>query len=261
MIDFKIKKFPKSRLATIDVTEIGKNKHHIVGLIEIDVTNCREKIKKYKIEKAKISFTAWLMKAISITIKEYEDVASYLKGKRNNIIFNDIDISIIIEKILDGHKIPIPLIVHKVNEKSIESISLEIEDAKNKPLTQVDIVLQKKSSKLEMIYYYLPGILRKLFWNYLLKTPNFAFKKMGNVAFTSIGMMGNINGWFIPISIHPICFGIGSIVKKPIVIDDEIQIREMLCLSILFDHDVIDGANMARFIRDLCKNIKNGVNL
>lgn len=84
---------------------------------------------------------------------------------------------------------------------------------------------------------------------------------MGNVAVTSIGMMGQIKGWFIPISIHPICFGLGSIIKKPIIIDDKIEIREMLNMSILIDHDVIDGAIMARFINELTKNIENGMNL
>jgi pyruvate/2-oxoglutarate dehydrogenase complex dihydrolipoamide acyltransferase (E2) component len=74
-------------------------------------------------------------------------------------------------------------------------------------------------------------------------------------------MMGNINGWFVPISIHPICFGVGSIIKKPVVINNNIEIREMLNISILLDHDVIDGANMARFISKLTKNIEKGIGL
>lgn len=261
MADYKIIKFPKSRIATIDVSEIGLMKHHIVGMIEVDVTDSREKIKKYKNNIAKISFNSWLMKTISITIKEYEAVASFLKGKSKVFIFEDIDISIIIEKELEGYKIPIPLIIHKVNKKSIETINEEIIEAKNKVLTNNDIILQKKASRLEHIYYYLPKFIRNIFWRYLLNSPIFAFNKMGNVAFTSVGMMGNINGWFIPISIHPICFGIGSIIKKPIVIDNRIIIREILNLTLKIDHDVIDGADMARFIRDLCKNIKNGIGL
>jgi pyruvate/2-oxoglutarate dehydrogenase complex dihydrolipoamide acyltransferase (E2) component len=74
-------------------------------------------------------------------------------------------------------------------------------------------------------------------------------------------MIGKVNGWFIPISVHPICFGISSIIKKPIVIGDNIEIREMLNMTILFDHDVSDGAQMARFISELSKNIENGLNL
>ena len=43
-----------------------------------------------------------------------------------------------------------------------------------------------------------------------------------------------------------------------LIIDDAIVIREMLNMTILLDHDVIDGAPMARFISDLVKNIESG---
>ena len=164
-------------------------------------------------------------------------------------------------KDLNGQKVPIPLIIEKTNEISIEAISMQINDAKNKQLSNKDIVLQKKADRLERIYYFLPGFIRRYAWKYLLRHPKLTFNKMGNVAITSIGMMGQIKGWFIPISIHPICFGLSSIIKKPTVIEDRIEIREILNMSILLDHDVIDGAPMARFISELSKNIENGLNL
>lgn len=37
--------FPKSRLATIDAGKLGNSKHHITGLLEIDITDAREKVK------------------------------------------------------------------------------------------------------------------------------------------------------------------------------------------------------------------------
>src|SRR5574344_9031 len=262
MANYKTKVFPDSRIASIDVCEIGKHKHHIVGLLEFDVTDSRIKIRKYnKNNQTKISFNAWLIHVIGKTIKKYETAGSYLIGKNNLMIFEDINISIIVEKKLNGTKVPIPLVIEKVNEISIVSETAKISMAKNQELTQKDITLQKNAKQTERIYYLLPRFLRLLFWKYLLKHPKFAFNKMGNVAFTSIGMMGKINGWFIPISVHPICFGIGSIIKKPTVIDNEIAIREILNVSILIDHDVMDGAPMARFINELRTNIENGLSL
>ena len=259
MRNYKIQKFAKSRIATIDICEIGKRKHHITGIVEIDVSESRKKIREYnRHHKNKISFNAWIIRVISYTINKYEDSASYLKGKSRLITFNDINVSTIVEKDLNGQKVPIPLIIEKANETSTEEITKQISEAKNKKLTEKDIVLQKKASMLERAYYILPGLLRRYFWKYLLRHPKKAFKKMGNVAITSIGMMGQINGWFVPISIHPVCFGIGSIIKKPIVVKDLIEIREVLNMSVLLDHDVFDGANMARFISDLSKKIENG---
>ncbi|MFA5010788.1 MAG: 2-oxo acid dehydrogenase subunit E2 [Ignavibacteria bacterium] len=262
MTNFKIYRFPDSRVASIDVCEIGKQKHHITGLIEVDVTLSRKRIREYNnTHSNKISFNSWLINVIACTIKKYETSSSYLIGKNKQIIFDDINVSIVVEKDIKGTKVPIPMIIEKANVVSVESITKQISEAKNTEFTEKDIVLLKKTQKLDRIYYLLPRFIRRKFWRFLLKHPKLAFRKMGNVAFTSIGMMGKVNGWFIPISVHPICFGISSIIKKPSVIEDRIEIREMLKMSILLDHDVIDGAPMARFISELSKNIETGLNI
>ncbi|WPP48661.1 2-oxo acid dehydrogenase subunit E2 [Catalinimonas niigatensis] len=258
MAEYKIQQFPKGRIATIDVFTMGLKKHHVAALIEVDVTESRAKIRQYQ---GKISFTAWLIKVISHTLKDYEQATAYLKGKRKLILFKDINVSIIVEKDLNGHKVPVPLIIEKANERSVGSISEQIKAAREKNLTDEDIVLHKKSGRMEQFYYILPGFIRRLFWQYLLAHPQFAYRKMGNVSITSVGMMGNVNGWFIPSSVHPLAFGIGSIIKKPSVVNDKIEIREILNMTVLLDHDVMDGAPMARFISKLSDHIEQGTAL
>jgi pyruvate/2-oxoglutarate dehydrogenase complex dihydrolipoamide acyltransferase (E2) component len=262
MTTYKIQQFPRSRIASIDVCEIGKQKHHVTGFLEFDVSESRTKIRAYnKSHTCKITFNAWLISVIACTLKSYETLSSYLIGKNKRILFDDINISLIIEKELNGNKVPIPLVIDKADTSSIESIAKRIKEAKDVKLSDKDIVLQRKNQQLEQLYYLLPGFIRRRVWKYLLKHPKLVYKKMGNVAFTSIGMMGKVNGWFVPISVHPVCFGISSIVKKPLVIDDKIEIREVLNMTILLDHDVADGAEMARFISELSKNIEKGLNL
>ncbi len=78
---------------------------------------------------------------------------------------------------------------------------------------------------------------------------------------TSVGMIGEMYGWIIPASVHPLCFAIGSIVKKPWVVNDEIKIREILYLSALVDHDVIDGAPAVRAFNHLKDLIESGSGL
>jgi pyruvate/2-oxoglutarate dehydrogenase complex dihydrolipoamide acyltransferase (E2) component len=70
--------------------------------------------------------------------------------------------------------------------------------------------------------------------------------------------MGKINGWFIHKSVHPVSLGVGSIIKKPVVIDNEVKIREILNMTILVDHDIIDGAPMVRFLDELSNRIETG---
>ena len=53
----------------------------------------------------------------------------------------------------------------------------------------------------------------------------------------------------------------GGIAKKPGVIGDKIEIREYLSMTIMFDHDVVDGAPAARFVARLTDLVENAFGL
>lgn len=52
--------------------EIGRKKHHIIALLEIDVTTAKEKIKTQIRSGINIGFTAWLIKVIGTTIEAHK---------------------------------------------------------------------------------------------------------------------------------------------------------------------------------------------
>jgi pyruvate/2-oxoglutarate dehydrogenase complex dihydrolipoamide acyltransferase (E2) component len=95
----------------------------------------------------------------------------------------------------------------------------------------------------------------------MIRNPVTAKKQMGTVVVTSLGMMGRFNGWFVPMGIHPLIIGIGSINKKPGVVGDKIDIREFLNITVMVDHDVVDGAPAVRALSRLTKMIERGYGL
>lgn len=255
---YKIQTFPRSRLATFDVFSVGKRKHHVAAILEFDVTEGRIKLKALKRSEKNVSFSAWLLKTIAAAIAKHPEVAAFRTGKRKMITFNDINISFLVEKEIEGKKVPFPLVIEKINQKTIPEIDREIRDSKNLTLSRNDIVINRKPGLSERLYYHMPGFMRRLTWRIMLNNPKFVYKKMGNVSVTSPGMMGHVNGWFIHNSVHPVSFGIGSVLKKPVVINDEVIVRDILNVTILLDHDVVDGAPMARFVKDLTRYIESG---
>jgi len=256
--NYRFQKIVSSRIATFDIFDVGLQKHQINAMLEFDVTESRAKLRDLRKKGNNISFNAWLIKVIGSVMQQHPEAAAYIWNKKKLIIFDDINISMIIEKKAGDAKVPMPLVIEKVNKKSAAEITSEIENAKSLELNPGDIVLEKQSSAYQRLYYHMPGFLRRLFWIILLKSPKAAYKTMGNVSVTSIGMIGRINGWFIHKSVHPISFGVGSILKKPVVINNEIKIREILNMTILVDHDVIDGAPMVRFLDDLTNYLETG---
>ena len=71
----------------------------------------------------------------------------------------------------------------------------------------------------------------------------------GTFTVTNLGTYG-IDA-FTPIIDLPQCaiLGVGRIIKKPAVYKDEIVARQMMALSLTFDHRVLDGGPAARFLK------------
>lgn len=261
--NYEKKEFPASRLFTIDVCQIGAKKHYVQALVEFDVTKARDKIKELKQTTSGISFNAWLLKCISEVCSEYKEIHGLRSGKRKTVVFEDVDISIVIEREVDGKKVPLPYILRKTNEKTIADIHKEIQEAQNQDISgEGDYVLGGKWSNLAIKgFCMLPGFVRRLTFKAALGNPKLVKQNMGTVAFTSLGMMGRFRGWVIPIGVHPLIFGIGSIHMAPILIEGKIETREFLKVTMLVDHDVVDGAPAIRALSKLTRLIENGYGL
>ncbi len=260
---YKIERFPASRLATIDIGIISHNRNSIKALIELDVTDARSMIREKKKNNEDISFNAWLIYCISKTVEQNKAIHAIRKGKQNIVVFNDVDISIMIEKTLEGKKVPLPYVIRKANEKSIAAITEEIRAAqKQSIINEGNYVLGEMKNKYLMKFYYrLPAFLRRGVWGKMLHNPFITKQNMGTVMITSVGMMGKINGWVIPESIHPLAFAVGSVIKKPGIKNNKIEIREYLNLTVSVDHDVIDGAPAIRALSKLINHIEKGYGL
>jgi len=261
--EYHLEVFPASRLATIDIGVTSRKKHNIKALIELDVTDARRIIHEKKKLKQNISFNSWIIKCISKTVEEFHDIHGIRKGKKKIVIFDDIDISIMIERELQGKKVPLPYIIRKTNEKSITEIYEEIRAGQSQTIKDEGnyVLGEKKNEFMMKVYYAMPGFIRRLVWNQIIRNPFLTKQNMGTVMITMVGMMGKINGWVIPESVHPISFAIGSIIKKPGVINNKIEIREYLYITVSVDHDVIDGAPAIRALSKLTNLVEKGYGL
>jgi len=70
----------------------------------------------------------------------------------------------------------------------------------------------------------------------------------GTFTITNVGVFGGLFG--LPIINQPqaAIMGIGTITKRPVVIDDAIAIRPIVYLSLSYDHRIVDGADASRFM-------------
>ncbi|RLC71510.1 MAG: dihydrolipoamide acyltransferase [Chloroflexi bacterium] len=268
---YEERRFPEFRNPTLDTLDLGKKKHHIPLLLEVDVTKAREYMREFKARTGEgLSFTGWVMKCIGQAVNEHKHIQAMRKGRKSLILFDDVDISVVVERSV-GHSdsssetLPMPYVVRRANKKTVKEISDEIRTTQAESLGAGEVQLgARRNVHLTKAFTLMPRFVRNLLvWRRLTKDPFFAKKMMGTVVVTSVGNIGKSSGygWAIPIGMHPVVFALGSIARKPGVVDEEITIREYLSMTVLFDHDVTDGAPVIRFIQRLNELLEHGYGL
>lgn len=259
----RVETLPLSRIGTLDVGVIGRSKHHITGLLEVDVTAARARLRAMRREGATISFTTWLIKSIAHSLSGMPEAQGILKGRRRRVVFETVDVALMVEREVEGTSVPLPMVIRDCQVRSLGEIESEIDSAKNQPIEGArDYQLgRRRSMVLMQLYYCLPQLLRVRIMKRILNSPYRRKAMMGTVMFTSVAAGLRFPGWIVPKSMHNLVFGVGSVVRKPLVVREAVVPRDVLHLTVLIDHDVLDGAPAARFVSRLVKDLETAVAL
>ena len=260
---YQTKPFSKNRKNIVQVARAGRKKNSAYALIELNVTKGRRIIKKYK-EKhgGNISFTGWLVKCVAEAASKHKELNSYRLGRNKTVFFEDVDIPIPVERVVDGEARPMAYIIRKANEKSVVDITREIRSVQSEDVGGATQVLGKELTGFERFVLAAPSFLQN-FILWLFKRNGILKKKyMGTVGVTAIGMKGEFNGWAIPLGgIISTLIAVGGISKKPGVVKGKVEVREYLHVTVAVDHDVVDGGPLARFVESFSKLVEDGYGL
>jgi pyruvate/2-oxoglutarate dehydrogenase complex dihydrolipoamide acyltransferase (E2) component len=245
--------YPPVQHQGVDWASIMKRQHTIHGMIELDVTETRRAIHRARQASGEpLSFTALLVTSFAHVIGDDQSLQAYRKGKYRVVEFEDVDVAVLVEHILDGHRVPVPHIVRAANRKTPVEVDREIRSA------QGDNDPYGRARRFAGPWLALPAIVRRFALTRLLANPHRRKKYTGTAAVTALSMFGKGTGWGIPYVSHSICLTVGGVGHKPgLGPDGKVEPREMVCLTVSVDHDVVDGAPLARFISRFRKSVES----
>jgi pyruvate/2-oxoglutarate dehydrogenase complex dihydrolipoamide acyltransferase (E2) component len=254
LIKYNIQKFLPIRRNFAEQFEIYEKKHYIHILTEFDITKLRSNIEVKSEEIGEnLSLTAYLVKSVSNASSNSNILNTFQFRKRRTLFSNDIDISVIIERLVDGELWPISHIIREVNKKSFYEVHNEIRKAQ---IDQIDIDITKRLLKR---FFILPFFLRKFIRKRIQKSPILTNKYMGSLTVTALGMFGLGRGWFIPNEGLPLIVTIGGIFQQPTISDNDIKIRDKLCVTLSFDRDKSMITLISLFISKLRDKIESAI--
>jgi pyruvate/2-oxoglutarate dehydrogenase complex dihydrolipoamide acyltransferase (E2) component len=259
---YQVIDFPAERRAMPGFLELKSGKHVMYALLDVDVTVARKFIEGYKAQAGEqLSFTGYLAYCLARAVDENKTVQAYRKGRKQLIVFDDVDIGIMIERkqgearVLTGH------VIGGANRKTLWEIHQELRSAQSEPVPPSNGMPTWLRSAL-LLPWPLSVLFKALFRMVFLRNPTIVTSMGGTVGISSVGMFGKGHaGWGMSTGSHGLDLIVGGTSRKLAEVDGRIESRETLSLTVIFDHDVIDGAPAARFTRRLVELIESGYGL
>lgn len=195
---------------------------HVTTVFEVDMTNIvkeREKLKpQYEKEGVKLTYIAFVAYAAIQALKAFPIINASVSG--DNIIYKK-DINLGIAVALDwGLIVPV---IKNADKKSLLGLAQEIQDLAERARTK-----KLKPDEVQGGTFSItnPGVFGALFGSPIINQPQVAI------------------------------LGMGAITKRPVVINDAIAIRDMMYLSLSYDHRIIDGAIADQFLMHIKKTLE-----
>ena len=247
--------FRPERNATLDTLRWAKKRPQIPLFFEVDVTDARDHIREARRRTGEgLSFTAWVVSCVARAAAEHPRVHSVRRGKRELVSFHEVDVAVLVERAIGpaegGETLPMPVVIRRAEQKDPAEIHTEIRRARESEIAPGTSSIEGGVPPwLQALFFRCPAWLRDLvFWRPLLRSPKRIKETMGTVVVTAVGMAApGVMAWGVPSSLHPLAIGVGGIAQRHTSRGE----RDVLTMTVVFDHAVTDGAPVGRFVRRL----------
>lgn len=241
------------RQLAMDAFAAIRGGHPMVALLELDVTRALAAIAELQRRGTHVSLFSYVVRAIAVAISEHPDLNLVRHGERL-VLFDDVDVSVPVEvRTVDGHA-PREIVVRRAQHKSAAAIYAELETARRQHESTGDLGNEDRWARSTMrAVRWLPAFVRVGLIRHIMRSAFRVKAHAGTTLVTSVGKFAAIPGFAFTFSTGPraAVFVVGGVVKKPWVQEGQVVSRSVLSLSVIVDHDLVDGAPAARFAHRL----------
>jgi pyruvate/2-oxoglutarate dehydrogenase complex dihydrolipoamide acyltransferase (E2) component len=259
---YQVIDLPAGRRVWVNTLDLSWPAHTMYGLLEVDVTVARQFIAEHKARTGEtLSFAGFLAFCLARAVDEDKTIQAYRKGDRQLVLFDDVNVGLMVERKAGEKRALMGHVIRAANRKTYREIHDEIRSVQSEPVPPGRGMPAWFRSAL-LLPWPLSRLVIALLRINNRRDPTIAVSMGGTVALTSVGMFGGgHSGWGLSPTLHPLGLVVGGIAWKPAVVEGRIEPREILSLTVTFDHDIVDGAPATRFVRRLVELIESGYGL
>jgi pyruvate/2-oxoglutarate dehydrogenase complex dihydrolipoamide acyltransferase (E2) component len=250
-LGYKIEPFSSNRQMVAASSTVAREKNTIHLITEVDITQARELIAEHRERTGEgLSFTAYVVTCLARALVDFPAFNSFRKG-RQLVVFEDVTISVAFEREIEGESVPEPVAIQAVNRKTYREINDEVRASQSRSDELIGSAMGTAWIR------FIPGVLLRTFTRLAYRDIS-VWQRFGVIGVTAVGMFGSGPTWLVPLTSSTVTVAVGSIAKRSAVVDGALKDRETLCLTISFDHDIIDGAPATRFTSHFAEILSSG---
>ena len=240
----EVRPFPASRRVVTQALRAGRQIAPVHGLISLDVTEARRRLESIE---PRLSLTAFLVASVGRAAAAHPEVHAYRNWRGQLVLHHHVDIATLVEIHTPDGSFPLAHLVRDADRRDVKDISTEIRRVKNDPASSQSARLL---ARVTPVAAKIPGAV-PLFYRLMARSVRMR-RMAGTVAVTSVGMFAGGGGFGIGFpTVLTLSVLIGGLSERPLVVGGQVEIRDVLDLTVTVDHNVVDGAPAARFVADL----------
>lgn len=237
--------------------------HPIAGFVEFDVTRALEAIDRLQEGGVRVSLFAFVVRSIAVAISEHPDLNLVRHGDKL-ARFEDVDIAVPVEVETAEGKFPKEVVIRRAHQKSVAEIYAELTAGRTRHGQTGETGEEDRwAHQMVKLVRHLPRFIRLAFIRFVMRSAFRIKERAGTTLVTSVGKFASIPGFQLSLITGPRAssYVVGAVVEKPWAHAGQMTLRKVLSLTIVVDHDLVDGSPAARFAARLQQLIESAEGL
>lgn len=240
-----------ARRFIVDIGAAASRRHAIPAWFTADLTDVLPRLQG----PGGGTVTTYVVATVARAVARQPRLHALLDLRGRVVTFASVDVTVSVEVDIDGQPFPMNHVLRGAHARSLPDLQRELHSVKAAPHDSGTMRLADTARW----FLLLPQPVRSRLLGAIHRLPDWQRKLVGTVGVTSVGMYGRGGGLGLPFLVHTLDVLIGGLENRPGYDDTGAVVpRDYLSIALVADHDIVDGAPLARFVSDLRHALETG---
>jgi pyruvate/2-oxoglutarate dehydrogenase complex dihydrolipoamide acyltransferase (E2) component len=210
------------------------------GLIDVDITTASRLLAGHD---PPWSLTAFVVASVARAAAAHPAVHAYRNWRGQLVTHQHVDVATMVEISTPHGPFALPHLLRDADIREVPDLTAELHHVKRDPsASSTGALLERAGPAATRI----PGAIPAMYA--VMARSVAARQRIGTVAVTAVGMFGGGGGFGVTsLTLMSLEVIVGGMSQRPRVVDGQVTVRDVLDLTLVSDHNVVDGAPAARF--------------